>query len=519
MNNSGRSRVTILYRGEGVMRSLLSIVFLSAAAVTLLLCAGNGSESAQPGESTDTDARGQAVMTGADGETGQAASLPLDEFLGVTTATLPATGYFRVEQRGERWFLVTPKGHPFFIIGLNGVTPWYGTYRKVAFTKKYRKDFTAWANTTVRRIKSWGFNTLGYKTADQLVRAMIAGKVAKMPYTVVLPFIENIAHKRSTFPDVFSAAFEAHADSVARRYVTKLAEDPYLVGYYLCNEPDLDLTPPRNWRSRWVRNLIKSGAGSPGFEAFRDLVKKKYTSVEAFNQEHGTSISSFEAMNAKDVKELESERKGTATQIVREFNALIARRFCRVTAEAVRKYDSNHLILGMRFGGGAERRVIEETAPCFDVMSFNKYTKQLERSVELFESAYRIAEKPLIHTEFSFLMEGRNGASDGASYPPVPSQQARGEYYRTFVEREFRLPYIIGVSWHEFTDPSPETNFGLVNAHDEEYTAAVSIISETNRKLVATLAEVAGEVTAEPEKGERSSGQPAAEFSDRPATE
>lgn len=34
-----------------------------------------------------------------------------------------AKGFFRTEKRGDRWYLVTPEGHPFYSLGVNAVTP------------------------------------------------------------------------------------------------------------------------------------------------------------------------------------------------------------------------------------------------------------------------------------------------------------------------------------------------------------------------------------------------------------
>jgi len=145
---------------------------------------------------------------------------------------------------------------------------------------------------------------------------------------------------------------------------------------------------------------------------------------------------------------------------------------------------------GMRFGGGAEPEVLARTAPYLDVVSINRYTKNIEELLELFRRAHELTGKPIHHSEFSFLEKGRNGGEGGGTYPPVDSQRERGAYYRRFVSREVEVPYLIGFSWYEYTDPKPATNFGLVDRDDELYQEPVTIISEANRDVLDRFVEI-----------------------------
>jgi hypothetical protein len=46
-----------------------------------------------------------------------------DKFGGDLRVTRQATGFFRTEQIGGRWFFITPEGHPFIAIGPNHTGP------------------------------------------------------------------------------------------------------------------------------------------------------------------------------------------------------------------------------------------------------------------------------------------------------------------------------------------------------------------------------------------------------------
>jgi len=94
--------------------------------------------------------------------------IQLDRFGGVAIAIAKPTGHFRVAKIGNRWVFVTPEGNPFWMFGVWNITtddhpfpsrsdPSY-TQRVIA---KYGDANLAWGPQQVRRLKSWGFNTIG----------------------------------------------------------------------------------------------------------------------------------------------------------------------------------------------------------------------------------------------------------------------------------------------------------------------------------------------------------------------
>jgi hypothetical protein len=89
---------------------------------------------------------------------------------GITHVCSKTTGYFHAEKSDGRWFLCTPQGHTFFIIGVDAVFPSQSAgsdglshYQKVV--AKYGDADAYWAEATARRIQHWGFNTLGTYTS------------------------------------------------------------------------------------------------------------------------------------------------------------------------------------------------------------------------------------------------------------------------------------------------------------------------------------------------------------------
>src|SRR5260370_27582265 len=69
---------------------------------------------------------------------------------------------FRVEKVGRRWMFLTAEGHPFWMRAVYAVD-WNdgGEVAAGTFRSKYRGDGFAFAQHAARRLKAWGFNTLG----------------------------------------------------------------------------------------------------------------------------------------------------------------------------------------------------------------------------------------------------------------------------------------------------------------------------------------------------------------------
>jgi len=416
-----------------------------------------------------------------------------DQYGGLRIAQFETTGFFRLENLGDRWFLVTPEGHPFYLLALNGVTPWYGDYKKNSYETKYKKRFRIWANVAIDRVNWLGFNAVAHKTTEDCIRQMMQGNVWKMPFTVLVPFIgeEAMEGGEYPYPDVFAEGFVEFADSLAKQYCNHLKDEPYLVGYFLGNELDFQLywKGEISWRSRWLKKLLKQQAGSPARKQLAALFVKMFGTVDKFNKEFegtGVRFTSFDEIGFKQIWPAFKKGSPQAVKIMKMYNALIAKRFYKLTSEAIRKYDKNHLILGTRFANDAEVQVLKATRDFTDVVSFNRYEKEVPTA--LYEKMSQNTGRPLFHTEFSFLEQGRNGA-----YPGVPDQETRGRYYADFLSKIVEDGRVIGFGWHQMIEPKEDRNFGLFDIHDEPYYNAIKHVMEANRMIEERFAEVIAE--------------------------
>ncbi|RCR67513.1 agarase [Larkinella punicea] len=245
--------------------------------------------------------------------------------------------YFSIQKANGRFFLKDPTGKPFFSIGLNHIdsaTLRYPENGKI-WQEKYQNSLKEWLTKDVSpNLKKWGFNTVGW-TQEVVNRGMTNHRHSRnftaeeyrwlnMPYCHMLHFADfhqwdaEVRH-----PDFFSQDFRDWCDYVARDEAARLADDPNLIGYFYLDCPI------------WVHTTNKNKWKGPIFDP------------ELLRTESGK-------------KEL----------------SRIARQYYKVTHEAVRRYDTNHLILGDRYEASKllSEEVIQAALPYVDVLSFQHFS-------------------------------------------------------------------------------------------------------------------------------------------------
>jgi hypothetical protein len=429
---------------------------------------GQHARSEWSGKAKDLNALRQAWS--ADVPAAKAGVAPPCSFGGYAEAkqTYRATGFFRVEKASDgRWWFIDPDGHPFLSAGADVMTPWMETPSEgraglfaalppselrsgrrrggepgVSFLtwNVFRRYGSGWLNqwveATLRRMDAWGLNTVANWSHAALWDAK------KKPYTVPLGRWETSVTYLG-LPDVHSADFERNADNAARAQCEPRKSDPWLLGYFLANEP------PFPQKTLQTAELILSG---PDTATQRELRRW---------------------LAAGDTPERRTEFVDRALE-----------RYVRVTSEAVRRHDPNHLNLGMRSGGSPTDAEIR-AAGSFDVYSVNIYDYEVKP-----ERVRRISDltgKPVLIGEFHFGTPGRGLA---ASLVQVKDAAERGTAYRYYVENAFSMPEMIGTHWFQWSDQpctgrydGENYNIGLVDVTDRPYSELVDALKATHARL------------------------------------
>jgi len=410
-----------------------------------------------------------AVFAGSAPHLACAAPQPADgtsnsaRFGGWPRLTGAKTGFFHTQKIDGRWWLITPDGNAFFSKGVDNIS--YQPEAKSAPGAPSNPD--AWAASAARQLRGWNFNTAGAWSANQISRQGLA-------YTVILDMAASTQKDlwlKGGVVDYFSPEFRAAADRAAALKCAPHANDPWLLGYFTDNE----LRWGKDWRSKntLLDDYLKMPPQAPGFLRATAFVK---------------------ALN-HDVTDEDKAR----------FNGLIAAEYARVTSQAIRRYDPNHLILGCRFAVYPGDAVIAAVGPCFDVISLHSYNAV--PPVEQLRQITLITGKPAMLTEFSFKAMDSGLPNSKGGGKPVATQADRADGFTAYANALADLPGVVGYHWFEYRDEPKEgrfdgedCNYGVVKIDLTPWQVLTQRMTTVNSDIEARHATSKNEPTAAPAK-------------------
>lgn len=306
------------------------------------------------------------------------------------TTQVEPDGFFTLERRQDRWWLITPQGERFFSIGLNHIDP--ASLRYSANIHIWREAYggsaTRWIReSVVPNLKQWGFNTVGWVQEVTVRRwrhsrgfTVDEYRALEMPFCHLLPFIESHQWEQHTRHfDFRSQQWEEWTDYVARSHCAALSEDRDLIGYFYSDCPT------------WVHDRPDNEWRGPIFDP--DRLK---------------------------------------TPAGRRELADLAGQYYKTTHDAIRRHDPHHLILGDRYEANAPLplEIVEAALPHVDVLSFQDFRDPIPHLDEW----YRTTDKPVLLADAAGLLPA---GEDGF----VPNN---GEWYAHVLAGLFRNPGCVG---------------------------------------------------------------------------
>jgi hypothetical protein len=428
---------------------------------------------------------------------------------------MKATGFFRTEKYDGKWWLVDPEGRLFFSHGIDsvgtgaatvigereqffedfpGAQPEFAAFvskeaaikghfagrKMTAFSfgganlaRKYGADWrSANDETTQRRLRSWGVNTLGM-WSDTKVREM-----RRTPYTDSFGSwgVRTIAGSEGywgKFPDPFDPSFREKLLKQMEAKRGKSVGDPWCLGFFSDNE--------LSWGddTSLAIGTLMSPAAQPAKRAFLMMLRKKYDDIAKLNTAWGSAHASWDSL-AESTKAPDTAK---ARPDLTAFYKLIAEEYFRVAREVIKQVAPGQLYLGCRFAW--DNPLAQAAAAKFcDVVSFNLYYKDLADFV--FEGG---ADVPLIVGEFHF------GATDRGMFHgglrQMENQAERVEFYAKYVRTALRDPKFVGCHWFQYRDQPTtgraldEENFqiGFVDIADTPYREMIEASRALSREM------------------------------------
>ena len=433
-------------------------------------------------------------------------AVALDDYGGDARVSLEATGRFRTATLCDRWWLITPDGHPFWSVGINSFG-YGGNVGQISGRDLYREYLDehyeseqAWADVASLRARAWGFNTAASWSDHHLFADDLA-------FTINLS-LSGGDWVTGEVADFFDPAWQARVQQLAAERTALYAQSPYLLGYFIDNET--------RWGPDWrgsetlLQLYLALDASSPGKSFAVDALLDHFGSIEALNAALGTAFANVDdALAATDDWDaLDAGSSDAEAELTTAFLDLAAERYFGVTVAAIRAADASHLVLGNREVSVMTRQQVWQAASAHvDVLSVNNYdfaygianaAMTLSGALDpadWFAALHELVDLPVLISEFGFRA---NDSGLPNSWPPIyptwDTQADRAEQFTAYARAAHEVPWIVGYHWFRWADQPAEgrfdgenNNWGLVNERDEPYDVLTDRMSTVNPEVWSTL--------------------------------
>lgn len=392
----------------------------------------------------------------------------LDQYGGRTDDRLEATGFFHARKIADRWWLIDPLGHRFLHIGVCSVSPGKSGMSREAAIERFGTD-EQWAKATASLLREHGFNGTGAWSATDVLRASDKPPVYTQTWSFMGAFGRarklvrqepgHLGYTGKCIP-VFHPEFEAFCDTYARQLIEKRS-DPYLLGHFSDNELPL----ASDILDRSLELDVNNPDLRPGYGAARAWLTER----------RGESAGPDDITDADRAAFLEHA----------------CERYFRITTQAIRRHDPNHLCLGPRLYGSSLRtpEVFRAAGRHLDVVAVNYYgawTPDRQRMAMW----VRESGKPFLITEwYAKGMDSGLPNNTGAGWT-VRTQQDRGRFYQNFTLALLESGGCVGWHWFKYRDNNPldlstdpsnrDSNKGIINWQFEPYAPLLEAMKEIN---------------------------------------
>jgi hypothetical protein len=438
----------------------------------------------------------------------------LDHWGGWKEKQFGGTGFFRTEHDGRRWWLVDPDGCAFYSVGVDCVRagsdaeadgnedlftelpPKEGSYscfwREGAHGRKTIFDavgynlaralgdvwFEEWMEVSGRRMLSWGFNTVGNWSDPRFCR------FAGLPYVFQLndfPTTQKTMFRG--FPDVFSDEYVRNSRLFAKQ-LEPFADDPRVIGYFLCNEP--------SW-AFGTHNLAERMLARPERPCSRvrlvEWLRERYGDLEGLNGSWGAGLRAWDEL-AEGIVPAEHLTSEAARRDLGEFSKLLIERFAHVPSEECRRVAPNHLNLGVRYAGVGHDDLLAG-ADAFDVFSINAYDGR--PAADVISRCARAVGGPVLIGEFHTGALDRGLPHGGLR--TVRTQQDRADSYRYYVEQGAAIPELVGTHYFQWNDQhvvgrgdGENWQIGLVDVCQQPYVEFIAAARRSHARIYRVAA-------------------------------
>lgn len=388
-----------------------------------------------------------------------------DLYGGSTSIKGKATGWFHLEEVKGRWFFITPEGNGFIPIGVNHIGTYFGggnqklrPGERDLVKERHHGSVKEAAAHVEKMVRSWGFNYAGYDAPVHVRQTMPFSTGFKQTNTSGVTVFGP-----PEYVDVFAPEFAADLDKRVAEHCRPLRENRFLLGHYLVDLPRWgDMAYFENEEKKhgvsWLSFFRKLFPGSPGRLAYEKAIT-----------------------GAADIKAAELA-----------FTVEIADQCYRLTAEAFRRHDPHHLVLGERFAGTRLfLPVVECSAQYFPVIA-----AQLDGDFDaaFYRDLHQRTGKPIINADHvaNFITPATQKVLGRA----LKSEADSAALYASYLRAAFAEPFMVGYNRCQlasriFQDGPPAGwKQGILDPAGEPYPVLLKAITTTNHEVLERLYQI-----------------------------
>jgi hypothetical protein len=381
---------------------------------------------------------------------------------------------FSIRERDGTASFVRPNGQEFFSLGVcvvnQGVAPekFNPTNPGYAAFQHYQNS-NAWAETTLKRLKSWKFTTVGGWSDYAALRQCSGADVA------FIPVLAMGMTAGAPWKDMWDTNVIARMHEIARDQILPLRDDPRLLGYYSDNEMGW-------WNAVLFKMTLEQPPASGQRQRLLRLLREIYHNnwAELLKDFENEGVASFEELDQRGMLYLRPG--GNGIRAYRRFLGLMAERYYSLVREIIHTYDPRGLVLGDRYQSFYYPQVARASGAYLDASSSNLNAAWNDGTFPRYylDTLHALTGRPIIVSEF-YLSAQENSTGNKnkmSNFPTVITQKERAAGFRNTLQALARLPYVIGADWFQYYDEPPQGrfdgedfNFGLVDIHDQPYEA------------------------------------------------
>lgn len=447
---------------------------------------------------------------------------PLPEPIGVATGKqFGATGFFRVEQDADRWWIIDPNGRPgwgFGVAGTRGPTP--GDDIQETQTSSFISRFGTTIQSVNRELyriftEECGFNFLAGWSADAHAAISKERFLAGQPY---LPFT-RVLGLSSASPDTtvyakdrngtlrnkpghevvdpYNPLWRKMAREKAGKLIQEYRDEPWFLGWYVDNEMSFDELFRYIWADYSSREFLNG-------------LREKYLTAEALNRAWSSDTRTFNYAAFEDILADKPEPMGWNDPAWTDFAAFerrMMKEYIDFTYDLVKELDPNHLVISNRINLGPMPDIYR-TADLwgkYDIICMNIYPDNNKigfnpGELEVMRKLHEGTGRPVIIGEWSvpaidsklyeFGIDPFNRPLDW-SYPQVlRTQQERGEAYDACIRQLASLDFMVGAGWFITFDvdkPDRRSNRGIIDRQYELYRELTDAMKKVHDDLKKTM--------------------------------